>query len=152
MENEKISTTDTKKLTGLDDSGIRKIRKIFQQKKRLGCRELFSKEQVDEIREIVEYQRQHPHSSYMTAYDAITMKNALDLIITEEADDFTTLAILTMGEKELDRFFGLFNQLTDLVAAYDNESAQILKNLQSLILAKICLQAQNSKKTEVVQN
>ena len=31
-ENAKISTSDTKKMTGLDDSGIRKIRKIFQEK------------------------------------------------------------------------------------------------------------------------
>ena len=76
MGNIKISTNDTKKMTGLDDSGIRKIRKIFQDEQRIGRYEHFDEEQVEEIKTIVAYQRLHPHSSYKVAYEAVKMQNA----------------------------------------------------------------------------
>ena len=92
----RISTEDTKKMTGLDASGIRKIRKIYQDEGKIGRYELFTKEQVEEIKMIVAYQRQNPHSSYKMAYEAVKLKNALDRLKIEAVDDFTSEAILAM--------------------------------------------------------
>lgn len=140
----KVSTEDTKKMTGLDNSGIRKIRKIYQEKGRLKPRELFSEKQVDEIKLIVQYQRCHPHSSYRIAYEAIMTQKALNFILKEQPDDLTGRAILVMGgEEKLDYFFKLCNALTDFLKDYDSDSVQVLTNLQSLILAKIASKQSN---------
>lgn len=140
----KISSEETKKMTGLNDAGLRKIRKIYQKDKRLKCRELFSEKQVEEIIRIVQYQRAHPHSSYEMAYEAVTMKRTLEKILTENPDDFTGGASLVIGEKNLDIFFEKFNDLSDFLMPIDRKSAQILINLQPLILAKIALKAPKS--------
>lgn len=144
MQNKKISTEETKKMTGLDASGIRKIRRIYQDAKEIDRYELFTQTQVDEIKHIVAYQRNHPHSSYKTAYEAIKMQQVLDKLRVEAPDDFTGAAILAMGEEKLDHFFELFIGLEDLLREFDKESAEILKNLESAILAKIVLKAQKS--------
>lgn len=135
-------------MTGLDASGIRKIRKIYQDEQKIERYELFTEVQIAEIKLVVAYQRQHPHSSYKMAYEAMKMKKALDRIKTEAPDDFTNESILTMGEKKLDRFFELFVGLEDLLREFDDESAEILKNLESAILARIVLKAQKSKRNK----
>lgn len=142
MKNKKISTEETKKMTGLDASGIRKIRKIYQDEKKIDRYELFDQEQIEEIKRIVAYQRHHPHSSYKIAYEAIKMEQALNRLKIETPDDFTSEAILTMGEEKVDRFFELFLGLEDLLREFDDESAEILKNLESAILARIVLKTQ----------
>lgn len=146
MENLKISTNDTKKMTGLDDSGIRKIRKIYQDEQRIGRRELFTKKLVEEIKEVVAYRRLNPHSSYRVAYDAVQMKNALDRLRTETVDDFTSEAVLAMGEGKFELFSKFFSLLEDLLIEFDDESVELLKNLESVILARIILKTQKSKK------
>lgn len=145
MKSKKISTEETKKLTGLDASGIRKIRKIYQDEKRIAPYELFSEEQVEEIKCIVSYQRHHPHSSYRMGYEAIQMEQTLNRLVMEAPDDFTREAILTMGEEKVDRFFELFLGLEDLLREFDDESAEVLKNLESAILARIVLKTQKGK-------
>lgn len=142
----RISTEDTKKMTGLGASGIRKIRKIYQDEGKIGRYELFTKEQVEEIKMIVAYQRQNPHSSYKMAYEAVKLKNALDRLKIEAVDDFTSEAILAMGEEKLEDFFKYFNSLKDLLREFDDESVELLKNLESAILARIILKTQKSKK------
>ena len=141
----RISTEDTKKMTGLDASGIRKIRKIYQDEGKIGRYELFTKEQVEEIKMIVAYQRQNPHSSYKMAYEAVKLKNALDRLKIEAVDDFTSEAILTIGEEKMERFFELFVGLEDLLREFDSESAELLKNMESAILARIVLKARKNK-------
>lgn len=145
MNDEKISTEDTKKMTGLDASGIRKIRKIYQDEQKIERYELFSKAQVAEIKLIVAYQRQHPHSSYRVAYDAIKMQNALNKLQAEASDDFTSEAILNIGEEKVERFFELFVGLEELLREFDFESSELLKNMESAILARIVLKARKSK-------
>ena len=135
----RISTEDTKKMTGLDASGIRKIRKIYQDEGKIGRYALFTKEQVEEIKMIVAYQRQNPHSSDKMAYEAVKLKNALDRLKIEAVDDFTSEAILAMGEEKLEDFFKYFNSLKDLLREFDDESVELLKNLESAILARIIL-------------
>jgi len=147
MGNIKISTNDTKKMTGLDDSGIRKIRKIFQDEQRIGRYEHFDEEQVEEIKTIVAYQRLHPHSSYKVAYEAVKMQNALDKLKTEAVDDFTSEAVLTMWEGKFELFCKFFSLLEDLLIEFDDESVELLKNLESVILARIILKTQKIKKT-----
>lgn len=145
MNDEKISTEETKRITGLDASGIRKIRKIYQEEGKLERYELFSKTQVEEIKRIVAYQRQHPHSSYRVAYDAIKMQDALNRLKEEAPDDFTGEAILIVGEEKMDRIFELFVEIEDLLREFDDESAQLLQNVESAILARIVLKARKSK-------
>ncbi len=144
--NRKVSTEETKQMTGLDITGIRKIRKIYQDEKKIERYELFTEEQVEEIKRIVAYQRRHPHSSYRTAYEAIQMEQALNRLVAEAPDDFTSEAIMTMGENKVDQFFGYFLGLEDLSREFgDEESAELLKNLESAILARIILKAQKSR-------
>lgn len=145
MNDVRISTEDTKKMTGLDASGIRKIRKIYQDEQKIERYELFSKAQVDEIKLIVAYQRQHPHSSYKVAYEAIKMQNALNRLNAESSDDFTGEARLIIGEEKLESFFELFVGLEDLLREFDGESTELLKNMESAILARIVLKARKSK-------
>lgn len=145
MKSKKISTEETKKMTGLDASGIRKIRKIYQDARKIDRYELFTQEQVEEIKRIVVYQREHPHSSYKMAYEAIQMEQTLNRLVIEAPDDFTSEAILTMGEKKVDHFFELFLGLEDLLREFDDESTELLKNLESAILARIVLKTQKGK-------
>lgn len=145
MKSKKISTEETKKMTGLDTSGIRKIRKIYRDEKKIDRYELFTQEQIEEIKRIVAYQREHPHSSYKMAYEAIQMEQALNRLVIEAPDDFTSQAILIMGEKKVDYFFELFLGLEDLLHEFDNESAELLKDLESAILARIVLKTQKGK-------
>lgn len=70
------------------------------------------------------------------------MEQALNRLKIETPDDFTSEAILTMGEEKVDRFFELFLGLEDLLREFDDESAEILKNLESAILARIVLKTQ----------
>lgn len=147
MENPKISTNDTKKMTGLSNSGIRKLRKIFQDKQRIGPYEQFDAEMVEELKEIVAYQRLNPHSSYDVAYDAVQMKNALDRLKTEAVDDFTNEAVLAMGEGKFELFSKFFSLIEDFLIEFDDESVELLKNLESVILARIILKTQKNKKT-----
>lgn len=137
-----VTTEETKKITGLDDSGIRKLRKIYRDKGQIGSRELFTVEQVEDLKKIVKYQRENPHVSYQVAYDIVWAEIKKNLF-GEAADDMVKLASLAMGEKKLDRFFDLFNALTDLIKPYDEDSAELLKNAQSPILAKIGITALN---------
>lgn len=132
-------------MTGLDASGIRKIRKIYQDEHKIDRYELFTKEQIEEIKLIVAYQRQHPHSSYKMAYEAIKMKKALNRLKIETPDDFTREAILTVGEEKVNRLSELFLGVEDFLREFDDESAELLKNLKSAILARIVLKAQKSK-------
>lgn len=132
-------------MTGLDASGIQKIRKIYQDEGQIERYELFSKAQVAEIKRIVAYQHQHPHSSYRVAYEAIKMQNVLDKLNAETCDDFTGEALLTMGSEKLERFFELFVGLEDLLREFDAESAELLKNMESAILARIALKARKNK-------
>ncbi len=145
MSDTKISTAETKRRTGLDASGIRKIRKIYQDEGKIGRYELFTEDQVDEIKRIVAYQRSHPHSSYKIACDAIRREAALNRLMAEAPDDFTCEACLTMGEEKVDHFFECFVALEDLLREFDEESAEILKNLESAILARVVLKAQKGK-------
>lgn len=91
-------------MTGLDASGIQKIRKIYQDEGQIERYELFSK-----------------------------------------AHDFTGEALLTMGSEKLERFFELFVGLEDLLREFDAESAELLKNMESAILARIALKARKNK-------
>ncbi len=145
MKDVKISTEDTKKMTGLDASGIRKIRKIYQDEQKIERYELFSKAQVEEIKLIVAYQRKNPHLSYKVAYEAIKMRNVINRLKAEAPDDFTSEAILTIGEEKMERFFELFVGLEDLLREFDSESAELLKNMESAILARIVLKARKNK-------
>lgn len=127
MKDVKISTEDTKKMTGLDASGIRKIRKIYQDEQKIERYELFSKAQVEEIKLIVAYQRQNPHLSYKVAYEAIKMRNVLNRLRAEAPDDFTSEAILTIGE-EKGAFFELFVGLEDLLRELARIVLKVRKN------------------------
>ena len=80
------------------------------------------------------------------AYEAVKLKNALDRLKIEAVDDFTSEAILAMGEEKLEDFFKYFNSLKDLLREFDDESVELLKNLESAILARITLKTQKSKK------
>lgn len=51
-----------------------------------------------------------------------------------------------MGEEKLEDFFKYFNSLKDLLREFDDESVELLKNLESAILARIILKTQKSKK------
>lgn len=138
-----ISTEETKKITGLDDAGIRKLRRLYREKGRISSRQLFSKAQVAELVDIVKYQRAHPHCSYAVAYDAVLTSSALSKIMKNEPDDFTSFAEQKFGPEKMEEFFNLFNALTDFLKPFDPTSAELLIMLQDFIIAKIGLQAFN---------
>ena len=73
------------------------------------------------------------------------MQNVLDKLNAETCDDFTGEALLTMGSEKLERFFELFVGLEDLLREFDAESAELLKNMESAILARIALKARKNK-------
>lgn len=75
------------------------------------------------------------------------MQNALDKLKTEAVDDFTSEAVLTMGEGKFELFCKFFSLLEELLIEFDDESVELLKNLESVILARIILKTQKIKKT-----
>lgn len=144
-----VSTEETKKRLGIDASAIRKLRSIYRREGRLQNRELFWEALFPELEAIVKQQRSKPHSSFDDAYNIIInaekakkaetarIQTLLDKVFQIAPDDLTPLAGQIMGEDALEHFFDLFNALTDLVRPHDEDSAQVLIGLQSLILAKI---------------
>ncbi|MEZ3432068.1 MAG: hypothetical protein K1W36_17960 [Lachnospiraceae bacterium] len=73
------------------------------------------------------------------------MQNALNRLNAEASDDFTGEARLIIGEEKLESFFELFVGLEDLLREFDGESTELLKNMESAILARIVLKARKSK-------
>lgn len=146
-----VSTDATMETLGITNTGLRKLRALYRAKNRIKDRELFTVEQLDELKKIVTYQRNHPHISFADAYEAITArarikaaeqaraKALISRIFETAPDDLTPMARTIMGEQNLEHFFDLFNELTDLLRQYDDDTTQTLIGLQSLVLAKICI-------------
>lgn len=146
-----ISTAATMATLGITNTGLRKLRALYRAEGQIKDRELFTVEQIEELKQIVTYQRNHPHISFEDAYHAITAQARIEA--AEEArakalisqifdiapDDLTPMAQAIMGEQQLEHLFDLFNELTDLLRQYDEDAAQTLISVQSLILAKICI-------------
>ncbi len=146
-----VSTAKTKEILQISNTGLRKIRALYRSKGLIQDRELFTVEQIEELKKIIAYQREHRRISFDDAYNAVTAKARLKA--AEEArakalisqifdiapDDLTSLTQAIMGEQQLEHLFELFNQLTDLLRQYDDDAAQTLISVQSLILAKICI-------------
>lgn len=143
ISTEDASKEDTKKITGLDDAGIRKLRRLYRAKGRISSRQPFSQAQAAELVEIVKYQRAHPHCSYEVAYDAVITSSVLNRILKNESDDFTPFAEQKLGPEKMEEFFNLFNALTDFLKPLDPASSELLISLEEFILAKIGLQAFN---------
>lgn len=153
-----VSTAETKKRLRVDSSAIRKLRAIYRREGRLKNRELFWEALFPELEAIVKQQRSRPHSSFDDAYAIVTnaakaksaeaarIQAAVDEVFRIAPDDLTPLAGQIMGDDILEHMFDLFNTLTDFIRSYDEDSAQVLVGLQSLILAKIITGGQPSQK------
>ncbi len=146
-----IPTAETMETLKVTNTGLRKLRALYRAEGRIKDRELFTATQLEELKRIVAYQRSHPHISFEDAYNAVTAtarikaaeeartKALISRIFDVAPDDLTPLAQAIMGEQKLERFFTLFNELTDLLRQYDDDAAQTVISVQSLVLAKICI-------------
>ena len=63
-----VSTAKTKEILQISNTGLRKIRALYRSKGLIQDRELFTVEQIEELKKIIAYQREHRRISFDDAF------------------------------------------------------------------------------------